>query len=145
MYERWIRTVLRFRIAVVLVWVAVAGAGVYATTNLPPLLSNSFSVPGTDSDRARLILQDSYGDRPEGTFTVVFRVHRLGRTARAELRRRLLVAAVAVPGAHVGPLRAGGGVLYADVATTLDLKRRKALHRRSTRTSCTRRRGRKRS
>ena len=122
MYERWIRTVLRFRIAVVLVWVAVAGAGVYATTNLPPLLSNSFSVPGTDSDRARLILQGSYGDRPEGTFTVVFRVHRLGRTARAELRRRLLVAAVAVPGAHVGPLRAGGGVLYADVATTLDLK-----------------------
>ena len=27
-----------------------------------------------------------------------------------------------VPGAHVGPLRTGGGVLYADVATTLDLK-----------------------
>ena len=44
------------------------------------------SVPGTDSDRARLILQDSYGDRPEGTFTVVFPVDRPGRTARAELR-----------------------------------------------------------
>ena len=37
--------VLRFRIAVVLVWIAVAGAGVYATTSLPPLLSNSFG-PG---------------------------------------------------------------------------------------------------
>ena len=131
MYERWIRTVLRFRIAVVLVWIAVAGAGVYATTNLPPLLSNSFSVPGTDSDRARLILQDSYGDRPEGTFTVVFRVHRPGRTARAELRRRLLLAAVARAGGACRALASGWRRAVRGRRDDARPPAREALHRRS--------------
>jgi putative drug exporter of the RND superfamily len=126
-YERWIRTVLRFRIAVVLAWLAVAGAGIYAATSLPPLLSNSFAVPGTDSDRARLILQHRYGERPEGTFTVVFQVKRPSdRGLRRELRRRLLGVSAVVPGGQVGPLRAGGGVLYADIGSTLDLRRAKA-------------------
>jgi RND superfamily putative drug exporter len=124
-YERWIRAVLRFRIAVVLIWVAVACGGVYATTNLPPLLSNSFAVPGTDSDRARLILQRAYHDRPEGTFTVVFPVRRFDERTQRQLRRRLLLAAVALPGARVGPLRAGGGVRYADIETTLDVQHAK--------------------
>lgn len=101
MYERWIRAVLRFRIAVVLVWVAVACAGVYAAAKLPPLLSNSFAVPGTDFDRARLILQRAYHDRPEGTFTVVFPVRRFDERTRRQLRRRLLLAAVVLPGEMV--------------------------------------------
>jgi putative drug exporter of the RND superfamily len=117
--------VLRFRIAVVLAWLAVVAGGVYATDNLAPLLSNSFAVPGTDSDRARLILQHAYGERPEGTFTVVFRVRHPTARTRPELRRRLLLAAAVVPGAHVGALRPGGGVLYADVETAMDLRRAK--------------------
>jgi putative drug exporter of the RND superfamily len=124
-YERWIRTVLRFRIAVVVAWLAVVAGGIYAAGNLAPLLSNSFAVPGSDSDRARLILEHAYGERPEGTFTVVFRVHRPTAQTRRELRRRLLVAAPIVPGARVGPLRSGGGVLYADIATTMDLRHAK--------------------
>ena len=125
MYERWIRTVLRFRIAVVVIWLAVVAAGAYAADNLAPLLSNSFAVPGSDSDRARLILQHAYGDRPEGTFTVVFRVHHPTARTQRLLRRRLVLAAAVVPHAHVGPLRPGGGVLYADVETTMDLRHAK--------------------
>jgi len=120
-YERWIRAVLRFRIAVVFVWTVVAGAGIYGATSLPPLLSNSFAVPGSDSDRARLILEHAYGERPEGTFTVVFRASR----PSAELRRRLVTAARTVPGAHVGPVRTGGGVVYADIDSSLDLRHAK--------------------
>jgi uncharacterized membrane protein YdfJ with MMPL/SSD domain len=121
--ERWTAVVLRFRLAVIAAWVAVLAGGVVATARLPPLLSNSFTVPGTDSDRARLLLERRFGERPDGTFVVVFR----GRHANAAaLRRRVARAARAVPTAHVAVLRTDGGVVWAEVATTLDLAHAKA-------------------
>jgi hypothetical protein len=42
-------------------------AGAVATVKLPSLLSNTFTVPGTDSERARTILQDHFGDRATGS------------------------------------------------------------------------------
>ena len=124
--ERWIGVVLRFRLAVVALWLAVVGAGAYSSTRLPDVLSNSFVVPGTDSQRALAILRHAYGERPEGTFTVVFRVrHPSDRALRAQLQRRLDLAARKVPTGHAGMLRPGGGILYGDVETTLDLKHAK--------------------
>ena len=41
---------------------------------LSPLLSNTFTVPGTDSERVRAVLEEHFGDRPDGSYTVVFRV-----------------------------------------------------------------------
>jgi hypothetical protein len=81
--ERWTRTVLRFRVAVLGLWLAVLVVGVWSTTRLSPLLSNSFAVPGTDSDRARTILTRNFGERTDGTFTVVFRVPKASDPARA--------------------------------------------------------------
>ena len=75
MLERWTRGVVRFRVLVLLAWLAVLVVGILASTRLSPLLANSFSVPGTDSERARQILQTHFGERPDGTFTVVFRTH----------------------------------------------------------------------
>src|SRR5919206_502455 len=72
--ERWTRWVLRFRWPIVGFWVAVLGLGFVASRRLSPLLSNTFTVPGTDSERARTILQDHFGDRSDGSFLVVFRV-----------------------------------------------------------------------
>ena len=81
-------------------WAAVAVVGVLAATRLPSLLVNSFAVPGTDSDRAASCSRH-FGERPDGTFTVVFRV-RHPRDARAarRLQRRLAAAARAVPTAR---------------------------------------------
>jgi uncharacterized membrane protein YdfJ with MMPL/SSD domain len=121
--ERWTRTVLRFRLGVLGLWLAVLVLGAWSSTRLPALLANSFAVPGTDSERARTILARSFRERPDGAFSVVFRVrHPSDRELRVRLERRLLLAARAVPTGHAGVLRRGAGVLYGDVDTTLELK-----------------------
>src|SRR5207253_681992 len=55
---RWTRLVLRFRWPILAFWLVVLLAGGFATSKLTPLLSNTFTVPGTDSERARTILQE---------------------------------------------------------------------------------------
>src|SRR5436309_10150703 len=72
--ERWTRLVLRFRWPILVGWLVVLLAGAFAFTHLSSLLSNEFSVPGTDSERARTILERHFGDRSDGAFTVVFRL-----------------------------------------------------------------------
>jgi RND superfamily putative drug exporter len=121
--ERWTRAVLRVRYPVVVAWVVVLAGGLWLTTLLPGLLSNSFEVPGSDSQRARAILAEHFGERPDGTFTVVFAVADPRDPAvRAGLRRRLVRVAHLIPTGKAGPLREGSRVLFADVATSLDLK-----------------------
>lgn len=123
MLERWTAAVLRYRALVLLIWLGALLGGVWATPRLPPLLSDSFAVPGTDSERARAILARNFGERPDGAFVVVFDVVRTSdRAERERARRRLRLAARAVPTGHAGTLRAGGGILYGNVETTLDLQ-----------------------
>jgi RND superfamily putative drug exporter len=124
--ERWTRTVLRFRVGVLVLWLAVLVVGVWSATRLSPLLSNSFSVPGTDSERARAILSRDFGERPEGTFTVVFRVDKPSDPReRLRAKRRLTDAARVVPTGHPDVVRPGAGVLWADLDTNLDLRHAK--------------------
>jgi uncharacterized membrane protein YdfJ with MMPL/SSD domain len=120
--ERWTRAVLRRRVPVLACWLIVLAFGVVAAIRLPALLSNVFTVPGTDSDRARQILQRDFGERPDGVFTVVLRAP---RSARAEWQRRLDRAARLVPTGHASRLSADAGVLYGEVDTTLDLQHAK--------------------
>ena len=124
--ERWTRVVLRFRLAFLALWLLILIFGSWSATQLPGLLSNSFAVPGTDSDRAQTILTRHFGERSEGSFTVVFKTSTPRDPAtRAMLARRVERAAASVPTANVGPVLAGGGIAYAVVNTTLDLKRAK--------------------
>ncbi len=120
MLERWTRGVVRFRALVLAGWLAVLIVGAFASTRLSPLLANSFSVPGTDSERARQILQRRFGERPDGTFTVVFRTH-----DKQGLAGRVARAAHTVPTGRPGALHAAGGIVFADVSTSLDLQHAK--------------------
>ncbi|HVA30986.1 MAG TPA: MMPL family transporter [Gaiellaceae bacterium] len=122
MPEQWTRGVLRLRIPVLACWLAILVVGVLAAARLPALLSNTFTVPGTDSDRARQILANHFGERPDGVFTVVFRAP---ASQRASLQRRLDAAATLVPGARPSRLQAAGGVVYGEIDSTLDLQRAK--------------------
>ncbi|HXR11857.1 MAG TPA: MMPL family transporter [Gaiellaceae bacterium] len=121
MPERWTRAVLRFRGPILVLWLAVAVVGVLAASRLTPLLSSSFAVPGTDSERARTILARDFGERTDGVFTVVFASGR----DRPALQRRLDAAARTVPTGHAAKLIASGGIAWGDVDTTLDLQHAK--------------------
>ena len=114
---------IRFRWVVAAAWLVVLLAGAFAATKLTPLLANTFTMPGTDSERARTILKEHYGDRSDGSFTVVFHVRGSRDPAlRARLQERLASAAAVVPTAHARPLVPGGAhVLYGDIVSTLDL------------------------
>ena len=125
--ERWTRFVLRHRAPVLALWLAVVVGGIFLSLQLPAQLVNSFSVPGTASARAETALAAGFGERPEGTFTVVFRVAELERPAlQRRLRGRIERAARVLPGGHLATFRSGGGVIYGDVETSLGLQRAKA-------------------
>jgi RND superfamily putative drug exporter len=119
----WTRIVLRFRWLVLAFWALVILAGVAASRNLDAHLENTFTVPGTDSERARTILQDHFGDRSDGEFLIIFRAPR-GTSVQA-LEPAMRRAAAAVPTGRAGPLRRAGDVVYGNITTTLVLARAK--------------------
>lgn len=122
MSERWTRAFVRHPLVVLAVWAAVLAIGAVAWTQLSSVLTNSFAVPGSGSDRASNLLAEHFGERPEGTFVVVFDVrHPSDRALQQRLRRRIAAAAAVIPTARPGELRRGGGVLYVDVTTPLAL------------------------
>jgi RND superfamily putative drug exporter len=114
---------LRYRWVVVAAWLVVLLGGGWSSTKLSALLSNTFTMPGTDSERARTILKERYGDRSDGAFTVVFRVRdSRDPQQRLLLQRRLAAAATLVPSGQAQQLVPGGRhVLYGDITSTLDL------------------------
>jgi len=69
--ERWTRLVLRHRFVVLGLWLLVFVAAGAASSNLSDLLTNRFTLPGTDSQRAEMILQDRFDQRSTGSFTLV--------------------------------------------------------------------------
>jgi uncharacterized membrane protein YdfJ with MMPL/SSD domain len=71
--ERWTRTMIRYRWAVVAVWTVVLLASLVAMSGLADLLTNRFSLPGTDTARAERILEDRFGQKTTGSFTIVVR------------------------------------------------------------------------
>jgi RND superfamily putative drug exporter len=117
----WTRLVLRFRWAVVAFWAAVAVSGFVAYQHLAPILTNQFTVPGTDSERVRLILQRHFGERPDGSFQIVFRVRDSREPALLpKLEPVVARAAASVPtGKPTALIVASRTVVYADVLTSL--------------------------
>jgi RND superfamily putative drug exporter len=126
--ERWTRLMLRYRWVVVAAWLVVLVGGGWSATKLSALLSNTFTMPGTDSESARTILKEHYGDRSDGAFTIVFSVpDSRDPQQRVLLQRRMAAAAKLVPSGRAQPLVPGGShVLYGDITSTLDLAKAKA-------------------
>jgi RND superfamily putative drug exporter len=71
--ERWTRRMIRYRWAVVAVWAAVLGVSLVAASGLSELLTNRFTLPGTDTARAERILEEHFGQKTTGSFTIVAR------------------------------------------------------------------------
>jgi RND superfamily putative drug exporter len=124
---RWTLLVVRFRGPVLAAWLLLVAAGISLSLILPAHLATSFAVPGTDSARADTTLARGFGERAEGTFTVVFRVrHASEARVQQRLRARLERAAHALPGGRLGLFRSGVGVVYGELETGLTLQHAKA-------------------
>jgi putative drug exporter of the RND superfamily len=64
---------IRHRWAVLVVWAAIVLPSVFAILRLDDLLTNRFTLPGTDTARAERILEDRFGQKTAGSFTIVAR------------------------------------------------------------------------
>jgi len=117
---RWTGFVIAHRKRIVAAWLVLFVLGGVAAANLGGLLSNRFSVPGSESERGLNLIRDRMGDRSDGSFTLVA----TGVDTPAE--RAAVVAAIrrgasAVKGGKAGPLLpAARGVVYAQIATPLE-------------------------
>jgi len=112
--------VIRHRRPVMVTWLVLFVLGAAAATNVGSLLTNQFSVPGSDSQRGLDILRSRFHERSDGAFTLVAQSTggRLNVTAVAAAARR---GAAALTDGKAGPvLSAGPGVYYAQINTTLE-------------------------
>jgi RND superfamily putative drug exporter len=71
--ERWTAFVLRHRRAVIGIWIAGVLVSAWVSSGLSELLTNRFSIPGSETARAEKILHDEFGQRSDGSFQLVFR------------------------------------------------------------------------
>jgi RND superfamily putative drug exporter len=62
---------IRFRWVVLGVWIVAVLAAGAAASGLSDLLTNRFILPGAESQKAADILEQHFGQRPEGSFTLV--------------------------------------------------------------------------
>ncbi|MBA3331920.1 MAG: MMPL family transporter [Actinobacteria bacterium] len=69
--ERWTRLMIRLRWPVLAVWLVIFAASVVAMSGLSDLLTNRFTLPGTDTARAERILERNFGQKTTGSFSVV--------------------------------------------------------------------------
>jgi len=119
--ERWTRAVIKWRVAVIAVWVAIIVLGALSASQLSSLLTTSLTVPGTSSAQANNILIHDFHENVEGTFTVVLPFTHATTSQIDAMERRIARAATAIPSATVSEERAVGGVLYVNVNTSLNL------------------------
>jgi RND superfamily putative drug exporter len=122
--EAWTRRVIAHRKAVIGCWVVLFLLGGYAASKLGPLLSNRFSVPGSDAEKGRDLLKDRLNERSDGAFTLIVQTDRaIGATAalRAEAEQAARKAAATIDGAQAAPpLVASPTVAYVQINTPLE-------------------------
>jgi uncharacterized membrane protein YdfJ with MMPL/SSD domain len=119
---RWARTMIRFRWAVLFVWIVAVLAAGAASVGLADLLTNRFLLPGTDSDKARNILQKNFGQKPEGSFSIVVKTTPgQAETLVPEVRAAAARAAEALPTGKVASVSpVNRDVVDATIVSSLD-------------------------
>jgi RND superfamily putative drug exporter len=69
----WTRTIVRNRRKVLAAWLLLFVVAGWAASGLSDLLSNRFSVPGSDAEQGLDVLRKNFGERSDGAFTLVTR------------------------------------------------------------------------
>ena len=117
---RWTRFVVGHRRTIIISWLVLLIAGGYATSNLSKLLTNRFSVPGSDAERGLNVLRTRFAERGDGAFTLVAKSTG-GALDPAAVEAAAQRAAGQIKLGKAGPPRpAGPGVLYVQIQTPLE-------------------------
>ncbi len=112
---------IRWRWAVVVAWVAVLVGSLAAMQGIGDLLTNRFTLPGTDTRRAEQILQDTFDQRSAGSFIVVARAEGAIEALLPRLEDAGRRAAAAVPtGTYVAVTPVSGDVASITIASNLE-------------------------
>jgi len=119
--ERWTRLVIKRRFVVLAIWVVIALVGTFSGARLSGLLTTSLTVPGTNSAQANEILIRDFHENTEGTFTVVVPFKEATTKEITALEAKIKIAASKIPTGTISEERAVGGILYANVNTSLNL------------------------
>jgi uncharacterized membrane protein YdfJ with MMPL/SSD domain len=116
---RWTRFVVAHRRSVIAAWLVLLVVGAWATSDVGRLLTNRFSVPGSDAEKGLNVLRTRFNERGDGAFTLVMRsTSGTANLAQAELAAQR--AARRVPGGKAGPPRiAAAGVAYVQITDPL--------------------------
>jgi RND superfamily putative drug exporter len=119
--ERWTRAVIANRKKILAGWVVLFVLGGYGASHLGELLTNRFSVPGSEAERGRDLLTEHFNERGDGAFTLVFQSGKPIAAFRRQATAATAKAATAVEGARPGPiLYASPHVAYAQIETPLE-------------------------
>lgn len=114
---------LRNRLLVVTVWVALALFGFYANANINSLLTTSISVPGSESAKADAIIESAFGEITEGAFSIFVTYDKNATKSEvALLQQKIKVVSAQFSNSHLVQNRAINGVLYANLQTPYDLQ-----------------------
>src|SRR3954464_12817838 len=100
---RWTDFVIAHRKRIVALWIVLFLLGGLAAANLGGLLSNRFSVPGSESERGLDLLKDRMGDPSDGSSALVA-ADVQGAADRAAVQAAAARGARAVKGGKAGPL-----------------------------------------
>src|SRR3990170_1749137 len=115
------RFVLRHRWGVLATWLVVFLVAGFASSKLADLLTNRFTLPGTDSQRVESILQDHFGQRSTGSFTVVVEGDGNAKELVPQVRAAAEKAAAALPtGRLVAVTPASADVVSAQIVSDLE-------------------------
>jgi RND superfamily putative drug exporter len=117
---RWTRSVIRHRRPIIAIWLVLLVVGAAGAANLGDLLSNRFSVPGSDAERGLDILKDRMHERGDGAFTLVVQGTN-GKPDPAAVQAAAQRGARAVRGGRASAVQqASANVLYVQITTPLE-------------------------
>jgi RND superfamily putative drug exporter len=122
MLGKFTHLVIRFRVLVIALWIAVAVFGIFASAGVNAKLSTSLAVPGSDSTKAEEITVEHFGENSEGTFTVVYPFTHATTDEIDALKAKVARAAAAIPTGKVIQTKVLEGILYTGIGTSLNLK-----------------------
>ncbi len=121
MIERWTRWVLHHRKSILAAWIALFVVGGWAASGLSSLLTNRFTLPGTDAGRAESVLHDHFGQKSTGSFTIVARTDGSASDMLPDLRTAAQRAAKQLPtGRFVTARAVSEHVATASIVSSLD-------------------------